>query len=103
MNDRHQRLNERLRQPPTAHTVADSLPVLFFGDLFASEVATVGLNPSDQEYLTKAGKPLEGPAQRFVTLGSVGATARASLTDEQCAEAIEWMRAYYDPGKPVFG
>jgi uracil-DNA glycosylase len=101
--ERRAKLYERLRQPPSASTVADSLPVLFFGDLFTAEVATVGLNPSDQEYLTGGGQPLVGPAQRFATLASVGVIDRASLTDEQCANAIEWMRAYYDAGKPVFG
>jgi hypothetical protein len=46
---------------------------------------------------------LTGPAQRFATLGSLNAGDRASLTDEQCDEAIEWMRAYYDEGRPVYG
>jgi uracil-DNA glycosylase len=83
--------------------VPGSLPVLFFGDLPSAEIATVGLNPSDQEYLTKGGAPLVGPAQRFATLESLDARDRASLTEEQCAEAVEWMRAYYEPGKPVYG
>ena len=80
-----------------------TLPVLFFGDLFAAEVATVGLNPSDQEYLTKAGQMLAGPAQRFATLASLDAADRSALTDAQCEEAIESMRDYYDQGKPVYG
>jgi hypothetical protein len=77
--------------------------VLFFGDLLEAEVATVGLNPSDQEYLSKGGLMLAGSAQRFATLTSVGATDRASLTEAQCEEAIAWMRDYYAPGKPVYG
>jgi hypothetical protein len=96
-------LYERLRRAPAPATVPGTLPVLFFGDLFQAEVATVGLNPSDQEYLTKAGQMLAGPAQRFATLASLAATDRASLTDAQCDEAIEWMRDYYDAGKPVYG
>ena len=80
-----------------------TLPILFFGDLFAADVATVGLNPSDQEYLTKDGTILSGAAQRFATLESLGATDRGSLTDAQCNEAIGHMRDYYDAGKPVYG
>lgn len=80
-----------------------TLPILFFGDLFTAEVASVGLNPSDQEYVTKAGQMLAGSAQRFATLDSVAAEGRASLSDAQCDEAIEWMRGYYDEGKPVYG
>jgi hypothetical protein len=45
---------------------------VFFGDLFRADVATVGLNPSDQEYLSKAGEMLAGRAQRFATLASLG-------------------------------
>jgi hypothetical protein len=95
-------LNARLRRPATTHSVRSSLPVLFFGDLFAAEVATVGLNPSQQEYLTPRGELLAGVAQRFATLESLKASERESLTDEQCAEALGWMRDYYAPGQPVY-
>lgn len=97
-------LYSRLRKAGSVSTVPGTLPVLFFGDLLGAEVATVGLNPSDQEYLSKDGSALlAGSAQRFATLGSLGAASRADLTEEQCAEAIEWMRDYYEPGKPVYG
>lgn len=97
------KLCERLRRSASASTVPGSLPVLFFGDLFTAEVATVGLNPSDHEYLTQDGVLLNGQRQRFATINSLGAMNRASLSDGQCAEAIQWMRNYYDPGRPVYG
>jgi hypothetical protein len=103
MDKRRTTLYERLRRAPAPATVPGTLPVLFFGDLFAAKVATVGLNPSDQEYLTKGGQMLAGPAQRFATLASLGAPDRASLTNAHCDEAIERMRDYYDEGKPVYG
>src|SRR5579864_6836456 len=96
------RLYERLRRSPGASTVPGSLPVLFFGDLFSAEVASVGLNPSDREYLTNDGVLLAGPAQRFATTDSLGADNRSSLSDEQCAEAVRWMRNYFQPGKSVY-
>lgn len=102
-NPRQGRLYERLRRSPSLSTVSGTLPVLFFGDLFGCEVATVGLNPSHQEYLTKDGAPLAGTAQRFATIHSLRADDRSLLSDEQCAEAVEWMRSYYDPGRPVYG
>jgi hypothetical protein len=77
--------------------------VLFFGDLFRAEIATVGLNPSDREYVAKDGHLLAGPAQRFETLDSLDAQTRADLTDEQCKTAVDRMRDYYEPGKPVYG
>jgi hypothetical protein len=102
-DERRANLHQRLRRSPSASTVPGTLPVLFFGDLFAAEVASVGLNPSDHEYLTKGGAPLTGAAQRFANLASLEAADRAQLTETQCDEAIDWMRAYYDEGKPVYG
>jgi hypothetical protein len=88
-------LYQRLRRPPCPHTVAGSLPVLFFGDLFTAQTATIGINPSDQEYLDPNGNELDGDARRFETLASLGATARSSLTDAQCNAAIGMMSNYF--------
>jgi hypothetical protein len=79
-----------------------SLPVLFFGDLFTANIATVGLNPSDQEYTTPDGQLLTGALQRFATLVSLGAGDRSRLTDAQCDSAIATMRGYFGPTKPVY-
>jgi hypothetical protein len=97
-----EQLNARLRRPASTHSVRSSLPVLFFGDLFGAEVVTVGLNPSQHEYLTPRGELLAGGAQRFATLESLEASRRESLTEEQCSEAVRRMREYYAPGRPVY-
>lgn len=96
------RLYARLRQCPSTSSVPQSLPVLFFGDLFNAHVATVGLNPSDQEYLDRRGIELDGAARRFETLTSLGASDRSVLTDMQCDRAIQMMQMYYRPGKPIY-
>ena len=93
-----ERLYSRLRQCPSASSVPRSLPVLFFGDLFTASVATVGLNPSYQEFLDRRGIELDGAARRFETLTSLCAADRSSLTDGQCDRAIETMQLYYRPG-----
>ena len=93
----------RLRRPPSPHTVPSSLPLLFFGDIFTARVATVGLNPSDREYVwSRTGHLLSGREQRFATLASLGAADRASLTDVQCDAALGLMRAYFRPGRPAY-
>lgn len=97
-----ERLYSRLRLPASRTTVPASLPVLFFGDLFSARVATVGLNPSNQEYTTPDGRLLTGAQRRFATLESLGTDDRARLTDAQCDEAIETMRGYFGPTKPVY-
>lgn len=76
--------------------------MLFFGDLFSARLATVGINPSYQEYLDRNGRELTGTARRFESLTSLGASSRAALTDEQCERAIAAMRGYFGPGRPVY-
>jgi hypothetical protein len=95
-------LHARLRRPPSPNSVLGSLPILFFGDLYAATVATVALNPSYQEYLDPAGNELDGVRRRLETLGSLRAADRQSLTDEQCERAIATMRGYFAPGRPVY-
>lgn len=95
-------LHDRLRRPPGQSSVPGSLPVVFFGDLFTARVATVGLNPSHQEYLDRSGNERCGALRRFETLHSLRAPDRASLSVEQCDRAIATMRTYFQPGKPVY-
>jgi len=96
------RLFDRLRREPLLSSVAGSLPVLFFGDLFTASVATVGLNPSRLEYLDKHGNELTGSYRRFETLTSLGVRDRASLSDVQCRHAIDRMRNYFHPDSPTY-
>lgn len=74
MHDTLSILIERMGMP----TVADSgiipwaCPVPTFGGLGASPVATLGLNPSNREFVDPLGNELEGNHRRFHTLGSLG-------------------------------
>lgn len=47
-------------------------PVPSFGDLSRSKVATVGINPSNREFVDESGQELEGAIRRFHTLRSLG-------------------------------
>lgn len=58
-----------------------SCPVPSFGDLGSSRVATLGLNPSNREFVDEAGNELDGSRRRFHTLKSLG-LARWSDADE---------------------
>src|SRR5690349_12868397 len=49
-----------------------SAPVPSFGDLSRSTLATLGLNPSNREFVDIEGRELDGDARRFHTLGSLG-------------------------------
>ena len=49
-----------------------SSPVPSFGDISTARVATVGLNPSNREFVDHTGQELEGEFRRFHTLSSLG-------------------------------
>lgn len=97
-----EQLRMALRKDGSRYTVPGSLPVLFFGDICKATVATVGLNPSWQEYLDPYHYELEGTARRFHTLRSLNAKNRATLTDAQADQALEYMRTYYDREETVY-
>jgi hypothetical protein len=67
-------IEARIRQRPPAGgaVVASSTPVIAFGDVQKSEVATLGWNPSKREFLDSGGNELEGGERRLETLKSIG-------------------------------
>jgi hypothetical protein len=57
---------------PETHLLCHfSTPVVAFGDLRKATVATLGLNPSKDEFLNGEGKLLKGSLRRLVTLASL--------------------------------
>lgn len=46
-------------------------PVTYFGDLQESQLATIGLNPSNREFVDTTGSELTGSKRRFQTLSSL--------------------------------
>jgi hypothetical protein len=93
---------DRLRQEPSSATVPGSLPVLFFGDLPNASTATIGLNPSRQEFNSPSGVELNGIHRRFETLSSLGVPDRTSLSPSHVDRAVRTMTAYFEPSKPVY-
>ncbi|MDB5761635.1 MAG: hypothetical protein JWQ21_630 [Herminiimonas sp.] len=60
---------------PLLHTtkvIRWGAPVPVFGDISSASVATLGLNPSNLEFVDRNGKELEGDRRRFHTLSSLG-------------------------------
>jgi hypothetical protein len=62
-----------------------SSPVPTFGDPENAQVATLGLNPSNLEFVDERGDELDGPRRRFHTLSSLGLQrwSDASKKDER--------------------
>jgi hypothetical protein len=58
-----------------ANVITWGCPVPAFGDPTAARVATLGLNPSNREFMGDDGAELSGDARRFHTLSSLGLSA----------------------------
>lgn len=72
-----------------------SSPVPVFGDPGESVVATVGLNPSNREFVDASGEELNGLTRRFPTLKSLGLRGWAQADGIQAARIGEACRTYF--------
>ena len=84
------------RDPPeSARVVPGSTPVVAFGDPARARVATLGINPSRNEFLDGQGGLLDGSQRRLATLRSLAAARLDALTDGQVAEVVADCAAYF--------
>jgi hypothetical protein len=79
----------------SANVIPWSCPVPSFGDLSASRIATLGLNPSNREFVDGSGNELNGPWRRFHTLQSLGLVRWSHATAKHLHLIAESCRAYF--------
>jgi hypothetical protein len=72
-----------------------SSPVPSFGDLSRATVATLGLNPSNREFVDRHGNELDGESRRFPTLSSLGIQRWSEARSSHHAAIVESCRAYF--------
>jgi hypothetical protein len=72
-----------------------SCPVPSFGDPSRSRVATLGLNPSNREFVDDAGRELDGEDRRFHTLNSLGLCCWSQAHDEHLDLIAECCHSYF--------
>ena len=72
-----------------------SCPVPVFGDPADSSIATVGLNPSNREFVDENGRELDGPARRFHTLKSLHLRSWSYATHQHVKQISESCRTYF--------
>lgn len=70
-------------------------PVPSFGDVMSSRVATLGLNPSNREFVDCHGNELAGAERRFHTLQSLGIQNWSEATRKHIKLIIESCSAYF--------
>src|SRR5205809_4127565 len=90
-------LLDRLDSPAVSGTdvITWGCPVPSFGDLSNSEVATVGLNPSNREFVDESGGELEGSLRRFHTLNSLGISSWSHADARHLRLILESCRMYF--------
>lgn len=94
-------LIDRLDSPAISGTevIRWGCPVPSFGDLANSRVATLGLNPSNREFMDESGNELEGDRRRFHTLNSLGLKSWTEVDVRHLTMILESCRSYFQ-GNP---
>ena len=72
-----------------------SCPVPTFGDLSKPRVATLGINPSNREFVDRSGKELRGGLRRFHTLNSLGLETWADADSRHLELILATYRSYF--------
>jgi hypothetical protein len=80
----------------TSSVIPWSSPIPVFGDLSTATVATLGLNPSNREFVDAKGCELDGSLRRFHTLRSLGITKWAHARVEHLRMLCESCRRYFE-------
>lgn len=90
-------LIDRLDSPAVSGTdvIRWGCPVPSFGDLCNSRIASVGLNPSNREFVDEQGDELQGPLRRFHTLNSLGLASWSDADARHLRLILESCRSYF--------
>ena len=80
-------------------------PVPSFGDVLRSKVATLGLNPSNREFLDESGEELAGERRRFPTLSSLQLESWSDASAQHLEKIVYSCRTYFqeNPYNQWFG
>lgn len=70
-------------------------PVPMFGALGLARIATLGINPSNREFVDQHGKELDGSFRRFHTLGSLGISRWTEAHSKHFEYIIESCENYF--------
>jgi hypothetical protein len=70
-------------------------PVPSFGDITKSKVATIGLNPSNKEFVDDFGNELDGNFRRFHTLNSLNIDRWSEIDGKKISLLINSYKQYF--------
>jgi hypothetical protein len=66
-----------------------------FGDVSKSIIATLGVNPSNREFMDESGRELDGPSRRLHTLTSLGLRKWSDVDAKHVTLIAEACREYF--------
>lgn len=70
-------------------------PVLSFGDISKSKIATLGINPSNREFVNVENNELKGNNRRFHTLFSLGLSKWSDVDEKQLQLIFDTYNEYF--------
>ena len=70
-------------------------PVPYFGDVFSAVAATVGINPSNREFMDTAGRELVEAERRLPTLSSLGLRSWADADSRHLQHVVSSCKSYF--------
>lgn len=72
-----------------------AVPVVAFGNVENSFFATLGINPSDREFINSKGKEIAGNERRFPTLNSLGIDSWSKINQKQIELILDMSESYF--------
>jgi hypothetical protein len=87
------RLDKRLCK--STKVIPWSCPVPSFGNVSRSVIATLGLNPSNREFVDRSGRELDGLSRRLPTLNSLGLKKWSDVEATHVTMIAEACREYF--------
>ena len=88
---------QRVRRPMPVNSavVPGSTPVVSFGNAQSATIATLGLNPSRQEFLDENGEELAGSSRRLATCQSLGVEDLSRAPEDAIRQVVEDCNTYF--------
>uniref|UniRef100_UPI0019674E9A hypothetical protein n=1 Tax=Myxococcus vastator TaxID=2709664 RepID=UPI0019674E9A len=82
--------------PEDTRVIPWSCPVPSFGDISRARIATVGINPSNKEFVDDSHNELPEESRRFHTLQSLGLKSWSEAKGSHHDEIAEVCRRYFE-------
>ena len=97
----HQYIENRIKQNPNNPEILQmSTPVICFGNMFNSKVATLGLNPSNKEFVNDKNVFWSGINLRFQNCFSLSQNDLTRLNSDQTELILQYSLKYFNNHNP---